>query len=690
MLDGQWEDEASTTVEEGNGHDRLRALGANPKPAAALRRPITGVSTSLDEPTLDDQRESPALGLTPAPSSVDVARLVITQGSDLGRNVEIHPGTTYTIGRGLDNDFVLTDISVSRKHFDLRHENGAWIIVDRGSGNGTLVNGNVEDAPFMLANGDTIEIGNTAFRFEQTTAAHRAASADDEMSTVAGKPLRIDGPDAPTPFEAPLPRLEPSSGAERERAAPLPPPSMRPTIGAAPYQPVAAAMAASTLPLPQMANRPPILEPGQPTMLEPNAGIHPTTLPGQGLMRPSGYPQASEIPPHSVHAQMLQITAQPGRADPATALVAPAPYHAPPAGMELRQYVQPQLSKRAKLLLAAAAVSAVAAIATIAALKSGTAKGSAKASQPASIGSGERAGSEAPAITPAQAPPVGSPTPPAPTPATQAASIAPPPAAPVQDPPKPDPPKQDPPKRDPPKPDPPKQDPAKQDLAKQDSKKPPPPPPAPSAAPTARSKKPPAPSAPSVATADVESARSRADEAYRTRRFSDASNIMAAAARGAPEDEAKQLRHRADLYASFARAYNAGTAPGVKATEAYAKLQQAANYDNGLSRAFDADISSRLAQVAPKAAIQFIAQKDYKSARLAVLKAESVGAGGETVKIVRQALDGRANDLYNQAKGEAQSDPDAAKDKCRTILDIVDPSSGTGAKAKKLLAQLSK
>ena len=80
--------------------------------------------------------------------------------------MEIRPGKTYTIGRGIDNDIVLTDIAVSRKHFDLRNDDGSWVIVDRGSGNGTVVNGNLEDNPFMLANGDVIEIGNTTFRFE--------------------------------------------------------------------------------------------------------------------------------------------------------------------------------------------------------------------------------------------------------------------------------------------------------------------------------------------------------------------------------------------------------------------------------------------------------------------------------------------------------------------------------------------
>ena len=149
----------------------------------------------LDEPTVDDQHANSQIAAIAAGELV--ARLVITQGNDIGQEVEIRPGKSYTIGRAIDNDVVLTDIAVSRKHFDLRFEDGAWVIVDRGSGNGTVVNGNVEDNPFMLANGDTIEIGNTVFRFDQPNAAGRPMNTfdvdmDEELSTVAGKPMRND------------------------------------------------------------------------------------------------------------------------------------------------------------------------------------------------------------------------------------------------------------------------------------------------------------------------------------------------------------------------------------------------------------------------------------------------------------------------------------------------------------------
>src|SRR5262245_15748320 len=159
-IESGWEEEASTTVEQGDVADKIRALGIEPK------QPSGNTSTNgtpLDEPTVDEPRGlGPDEVATPR-AVVAPARLVVPQGNDLGQELEISPGKTYSIGRGIDNDIVLTDITVSRKHFELRFEADAWVLADRGSGNGTLVNGNIEDHPFMLANGDAIEIGNTLF-----------------------------------------------------------------------------------------------------------------------------------------------------------------------------------------------------------------------------------------------------------------------------------------------------------------------------------------------------------------------------------------------------------------------------------------------------------------------------------------------------------------------------------------------
>src|SRR4051794_1309019 len=55
-IESPWEDEASTTVEQGDVADKIRAI------EAAARRPNTGITHTsagpLDEPTVDDQNMS--------------------------------------------------------------------------------------------------------------------------------------------------------------------------------------------------------------------------------------------------------------------------------------------------------------------------------------------------------------------------------------------------------------------------------------------------------------------------------------------------------------------------------------------------------------------------------------------------------------------------------------------------------
>ncbi len=69
-----------------------------------------------------------------------------------------------TIGRTEENLLVIFDPSVSRKHSVIKKEGTIFKIIDRGSRNGTLLNGSavVEE---ILKDGDTITIGNTTFRF---------------------------------------------------------------------------------------------------------------------------------------------------------------------------------------------------------------------------------------------------------------------------------------------------------------------------------------------------------------------------------------------------------------------------------------------------------------------------------------------------------------------------------------------
>ena len=67
-------------------------------------------------------------------------------------------GSRVVIGRSRECDIVLDDPNVSRRHAELRREDGGWLVVDLGSTNGMKVNGRrVEHAE--LKPGDRITIG---------------------------------------------------------------------------------------------------------------------------------------------------------------------------------------------------------------------------------------------------------------------------------------------------------------------------------------------------------------------------------------------------------------------------------------------------------------------------------------------------------------------------------------------------
>lgn len=92
------------------------------------------------------------------------ARLTIVDGKDAGKNIEITKDEILA-GRSLDNDFVISDISVSRKHFKITKENNRFIVKDLGSGNGIKINGS-KTTSAELSDGDIISVGARQIKFE--------------------------------------------------------------------------------------------------------------------------------------------------------------------------------------------------------------------------------------------------------------------------------------------------------------------------------------------------------------------------------------------------------------------------------------------------------------------------------------------------------------------------------------------
>ena len=70
------------------------------------------------------------------------------------------------IGRQTTCDIVIADHNVSRVHAEIRIVHETWQIDDRGSTNGTRVNGTVIVEPTPLASGDVIAFGAVNIRFE--------------------------------------------------------------------------------------------------------------------------------------------------------------------------------------------------------------------------------------------------------------------------------------------------------------------------------------------------------------------------------------------------------------------------------------------------------------------------------------------------------------------------------------------
>ena len=97
----------------------------------------------------------------PEPATREIHALVL----DNGTRFEL-ANDKYSIGRQTTCDIVIADHNVSRIHAEIKVVQGSWKIDDRGSTNGTRVNGTVIVEPTPLASGDVIAFGAVNIHFE--------------------------------------------------------------------------------------------------------------------------------------------------------------------------------------------------------------------------------------------------------------------------------------------------------------------------------------------------------------------------------------------------------------------------------------------------------------------------------------------------------------------------------------------
>ena len=137
----------------------------------AVERAASGTKASASEaiapPGPEYEREPNAM----------IAAVVGLKGDLVGKRFAIG-SRPITFGRDDENDVILTTSLASRIHAELRPEAGRYVLYDRGSSNGTWVNG-ASITERQLQPGDLITIGDGVFRFE---------AADMRSTVLTGSP----------------------------------------------------------------------------------------------------------------------------------------------------------------------------------------------------------------------------------------------------------------------------------------------------------------------------------------------------------------------------------------------------------------------------------------------------------------------------------------------------------------------
>lgn len=115
-------------------------------------------------PAPEAPAETPAAPLLAAvPSAFDRPPAVLSLPN--GQRIELHEGH-YILGRHLENDIVLNDTNVSRRHAEFVCAAGEVVVRDLGSTNGTKVNGVLITGEQLLQHGDVVNFGTAQVRFE--------------------------------------------------------------------------------------------------------------------------------------------------------------------------------------------------------------------------------------------------------------------------------------------------------------------------------------------------------------------------------------------------------------------------------------------------------------------------------------------------------------------------------------------
>jgi pSer/pThr/pTyr-binding forkhead associated (FHA) protein len=128
---------------------------------------VRAATSTLSAESTPAPRQAPARPPAPSPAKPTRLRLVVVEpgssGLPPGELIEVADGAT--LGRAGQASVVVADPTVSAQHARVERLNGnAWMVVDLGSTNGTLVNQALVQGDAPLAPGDVLGLGNVRLK----------------------------------------------------------------------------------------------------------------------------------------------------------------------------------------------------------------------------------------------------------------------------------------------------------------------------------------------------------------------------------------------------------------------------------------------------------------------------------------------------------------------------------------------
>jgi pSer/pThr/pTyr-binding forkhead associated (FHA) protein len=184
-------------IEDAESRNGTWVNGARVTRARLRHLDVVSLARSVDLVFIDRDNDSAG------PGDDQLVQLEWEGGAKAGRTYEVPIGTV-TLGRGDDCEVAMNSGAVSRRHARIVNDGVSVTIEDLESANGTQVNGRKLQAPAVLQDADTIEIGDSRLRVRM-----RSVSKPVPVQK-AEPPVRVAPPPKPEPVVPTKPVVAPA------------------------------------------------------------------------------------------------------------------------------------------------------------------------------------------------------------------------------------------------------------------------------------------------------------------------------------------------------------------------------------------------------------------------------------------------------------------------------------------------